>query len=146
MIPSVRFCANPSGATSHQLGEEIGVPSPKLVDVAPDGFAQNLTEGIIRARYRNSQEKAELINPGQIYKFVIDLWSTSNVFLKGHALRLEISSKQLSTLRPESEHRRRRRFRAEVCAGDEYGLSRCGAPFGAHFAHCEVSLIRGIGR
>jgi len=32
------------------------------------------------------------MNPGQIYKFVIDLWSTSNVFLKGHALRLEISS------------------------------------------------------
>ena len=64
----------------------------KLVDVAPDGFAQNLTEGIIRARYRNSQEKPELMNPGQIYKFVIDLWSTSNVFLKGHRLRLEISS------------------------------------------------------
>ena len=64
----------------------------KLVDVAPDGFAQNLTEGIIRARYRNSQEKPELMNPGQIYKFTVDLWSTSNVFLKGHALRLEISS------------------------------------------------------
>jgi len=64
----------------------------KLVDVGPDGFAQNLTEGIVRARYRDSQEKLELMNPGQIYKFVIDLWSTSNVFLKGHALRLEISS------------------------------------------------------
>jgi putative CocE/NonD family hydrolase len=64
----------------------------KLVDVAPDGFAQNLTEGIIRARYRNSQEKPELMNPGQVYKFNIDLWSTGNVFLKGHALRLEISS------------------------------------------------------
>jgi putative CocE/NonD family hydrolase len=64
----------------------------KLVDVGPDGFAQNLTEGIVRARYRNSQEKPELMNPGQIYKFMIDLWSTSNVFLKGHAMRLEISS------------------------------------------------------
>jgi uncharacterized protein len=64
----------------------------KLVDVAPDGFAQNLTEGIIRARYRDSQEKPALINPGQIYKLTIDLWSTSNVFLKGHILRLEISS------------------------------------------------------
>ncbi|MGH9503167.1 MAG: CocE/NonD family hydrolase [Terriglobales bacterium] len=64
----------------------------KLVDVGPDGFAQNLTEGIIRARYRDSREKASLINPGQIYKFTIDLWSTSNVFLKGHVLRLEISS------------------------------------------------------
>lgn len=64
----------------------------KLVDVAPDGFAQNLTEGIVRARYRDSQEKPSLMNPGQIYKFTIDLWSTSNVFLKGHVLRLEVSS------------------------------------------------------
>jgi hypothetical protein len=64
----------------------------KLVDVAPDGFAQNLTEGIIRARYRDSQERPALINPGQVYKFTIDLWSTSNVFLKGHVLRLEVSS------------------------------------------------------
>ncbi|MGA9812701.1 MAG: CocE/NonD family hydrolase [Terriglobales bacterium] len=64
----------------------------KLVDVGPDGFAQNLTEGIVRARYRDSREKADLINPGQVYKFNIDVWSTSNVFRKGHALRLEISS------------------------------------------------------
>jgi putative CocE/NonD family hydrolase len=64
----------------------------KLVDVGPDGFAQNLTEGIIRARYRDSQEKPTLINPGQIYKLTVDLWSTSNVFLKGHVLRLEVSS------------------------------------------------------
>jgi putative CocE/NonD family hydrolase len=64
----------------------------KLVDVWPDGFAQNLTEGILRARYRNSQEKLEFLNPGEIYKFTIDLWATSNVFLTGHRLRLEVSS------------------------------------------------------
>jgi len=64
----------------------------KLVDVAPDGKAINLTEGIVRARYRDSREAPSLLNPGQIYKFNIDLWSTSNVFHKGHALRLEISS------------------------------------------------------
>jgi putative CocE/NonD family hydrolase len=64
----------------------------KLVDVWPNGFAQNLTEGIMRARYRDSQERAEMMNPGQIYKFAIDLWSTSNVFRQGHRLRLEISS------------------------------------------------------
>jgi putative CocE/NonD family hydrolase len=64
----------------------------KLVDVAPDGFAQNLTEGIIRARYRDSQEKPALMNPGEVYRFTIDLWSTGNVFLKGHVLRLEVSS------------------------------------------------------
>ena len=64
----------------------------KLVDVGPDGFAQNLTEGILRTRYRDSRETPALINPGQVYKLSIDVWSTSNVFRKGHILRLEISS------------------------------------------------------
>ena len=64
----------------------------KLVDVWPNGFAQNVAEGIIRARYRYSQDQPELINPGQIYPFKIDLWATSNVFRKGHILRLEVSS------------------------------------------------------
>jgi putative CocE/NonD family hydrolase len=64
----------------------------KLVDVWPNGFAQNLTEGILRARYRDSQETPELLNPAQIYKLTLDLWSTSNVFLPGHRLRLEVSS------------------------------------------------------
>ena len=64
----------------------------KLVDVFPDGFAQNLTEGIIRARNRTSAQTPELLNPGQPYKFNIDLWATSNMFRKGHRIRLEISS------------------------------------------------------
>ncbi len=64
----------------------------KLVDVWPNGYAQNLTDGILRARYRNSPERAEFMNPGEIYKLHVDLWATSNVFLKGHRVRLEISS------------------------------------------------------
>jgi putative CocE/NonD family hydrolase len=64
----------------------------KLVDVWPSGYAQNLTDGILRARYRNAPEKVEFMNPGEAYKFNIDLWATSNVFLKGHRLRVEISS------------------------------------------------------
>jgi putative CocE/NonD family hydrolase len=64
----------------------------KLVDVGPDGFAQDLTEGILRMRYASSREHAVLINPGHIYKITVDLWATSNVFLRGHSLRLEISS------------------------------------------------------
>ena len=63
----------------------------KLVDVGPDGFAQNLTEGILRP-YRDSQETPTLLNPGEAYRLNIDLWSTSNVFRKGHMLRLEVSS------------------------------------------------------
>ncbi len=64
----------------------------KLVDVWPNGFAQNLTEGILRLRYRKSQEKPELANPGEPYHITVDLWATSNVFLAGHKLRLEVSS------------------------------------------------------
>ena len=65
----------------------------KLVDVGPDGFAQNLTEGIIRARFRESTTSVpQPITPGRVYEYNIDLWSTSNVFLKGHRIRLEVSS------------------------------------------------------
>ena len=53
---------------------------------------KNMTEGILRARYRDSRETSTLLNPGQIYKLTIDLWATSNVFKKGHVLRLEVSS------------------------------------------------------
>lgn len=64
----------------------------KLVDVYPSGYAQHLADGIIRARYRNSFKKQELITPGEIYEYTIDLWSTSHVFQKGHKIRVEISS------------------------------------------------------
>jgi putative CocE/NonD family hydrolase len=64
----------------------------KLVDVSPNGYAQNLTEGILRARYRNSHAHPELLKPGEVYKIRIDMWNTSNVFLAGHKLRVEISS------------------------------------------------------
>jgi putative CocE/NonD family hydrolase len=64
----------------------------KLIDVWPNGNAENLIDGILRARYRDSMEKAEFMNPGDTYKITINLWSTSNVFLAGHKLRVEVSS------------------------------------------------------
>jgi putative CocE/NonD family hydrolase len=64
----------------------------KLVDVGPNGFAQNLTEGILRTRFRDSLEVPTLITPGQAYQLKIDLWATSNVFKRGHVIRLEVSS------------------------------------------------------
>jgi len=64
----------------------------KLVDVAPDGFAMDVAEGILRMRYRDSREHPVMMNPGQPYQITLDLWATSNVFLRGHTLRLEISS------------------------------------------------------
>jgi hypothetical protein len=64
----------------------------KLVDVLPDGYARNLTDGILRLRYRNSIEKPEPASPGVVYRIAIDAGVTSNVFLKGHRIRVEISS------------------------------------------------------
>jgi len=64
----------------------------KLVDVYPDGRAMILTEGILRARYRNSLSEPELMRPDQVYELQLNLWATANVFLPGHRIRLEVSS------------------------------------------------------
>ncbi|MBZ5579825.1 MAG: CocE/NonD family hydrolase [Acidobacteriia bacterium] len=64
----------------------------KLVDVFPDGRARILTDGILRLRYRHSLEKPELARPGDVYEVTIDAGETGNVFLRGHRLRVEISS------------------------------------------------------
>ncbi len=64
----------------------------KLVDAGPCGFARNLTDGIIRARVRESQSAPRLMEPGKVYEFTIDMWSTSNLFKAGHRIRLEVSS------------------------------------------------------
>ena len=64
----------------------------KLVDVRPDGFAHNLQDGIIRARYRTSLREPSLVTPGEVYRYVIDLWATSHVVKAGHRIRVDISS------------------------------------------------------
>ena len=64
----------------------------KLVDVYPDGSAINVAQGIIRARYRDSWETPSLLEPGRVYAYRIDLWSTSNCFRQGHSLRVEVAS------------------------------------------------------
>jgi putative CocE/NonD family hydrolase len=63
-----------------------------LADVDPSGYARFLTDGIVRGRYRESTEKASLLNPGQVYKLDLDLWATSNLFKAGHRIRLYVSS------------------------------------------------------
>ena len=63
-----------------------------LTDLEPNGKAISLCEGIVRARFRNGTEKPQLMSPGTIYKFGIDMWDTSNLFKKGHRIRIEISS------------------------------------------------------
>lgn len=64
----------------------------KLVDVHPDGRAIILTEGILRARYRDSFTEPRLMTPDEVYKIRLDLWATANVFRRGHRIRLEVSS------------------------------------------------------
>ncbi len=69
----------------------------RLTDVFPDGRSINLTDGIVRARYRrltqsDQGEAPSLIEPGRPYEYVIDLWATSNVFQKGHRIGLQITS------------------------------------------------------
>ena len=70
----------------------------KLVDVHPEnndypsGYAMNLANGLVRARYRSSVASPELMEPNKVYEFSIDLWTTANVFAPGHRIRVEISS------------------------------------------------------
>ncbi len=64
----------------------------RLCDVWPDGRSMSVCDGILRARYRNSLERPELLVSGQIYRFEIDLWATAQVFKAGHCLRVEVAS------------------------------------------------------
>ncbi|HEX6851314.1 MAG TPA: CocE/NonD family hydrolase [Candidatus Polarisedimenticolaceae bacterium] len=64
----------------------------KLVDVYPDGSALSVTDGVLRARHRNGFEGEELMTPGTVYTFDVDLWTTSLVFGANHRIRLEVSS------------------------------------------------------
>ena len=64
----------------------------KLVDVHLDGYAHNVSEGIVRARFRNSDYLESWITPGAVHDYTIDMGYTANVFRKGHRIRLEISS------------------------------------------------------
>ena len=64
----------------------------KLVDVYPDGKAYNMAEGIMRARYHKSLEEPELLEPGKVYRFEIDLVGTSVEFQQGHRIRVRVAS------------------------------------------------------
>lgn len=71
----------------------------KLIDTRPDGRALILTEGIVNAKYRNGNVPEEDLN-GEIVEYEIDMWVTSNVFLPGHRITLEISSSSFPNYLP----------------------------------------------
>ena len=64
----------------------------KLVDVHPDGQARNVCDGILRASFRNSLKSPSPIQPGEAYKYSVDVGPTAMLFRKGHRIRLEVSS------------------------------------------------------
>jgi putative CocE/NonD family hydrolase len=70
----------------------------KLIDVYPPsadfphGFAMNLTEGLLRVRYRDSWERPAPMVPGEVYAITIELFPIANLFCHEHRLRLDISS------------------------------------------------------
>ena len=91
----------------------------KLLDVYPPstdfpgGFDLNINDGIVRARFRETLKKEKLMKPGTIYPFTIRLYPTSNVFKKGHRIRVDISSSNFprfdvnpNTGEPLNDHRR----------------------------------------
>jgi putative CocE/NonD family hydrolase len=64
----------------------------RVSDVFPDGRAVQIQSGILRTRYRNLEGEPELLVPGEVYRFDIDLWATANRFKAGHRVRVDISS------------------------------------------------------
>ena len=91
----------------------------KLVDVYPPsedfptGFEMNLTDGILRARYRNDPSRPEPMTPGEVYELVIEPYPTANRFKAGHRIRIDVSSSNFprfdvnpNTGEPLGRHRR----------------------------------------
>jgi len=64
----------------------------KLVDVQPNGYAMPVSEGILRARFREGLDKPKLLEPNQVYEYEIELTGTANVFKPGHRIRIDITS------------------------------------------------------
>jgi predicted acyl esterase len=63
----------------------------KVLDVYPDGTAYNLDETIQRLRYRDGDDKPVFMEPGKVYKVTLTPMNTSNFFLPGHSIRLEVA-------------------------------------------------------
>ena len=84
----------------------------KLVDVSPNGYAMNLCDGIIRARYRQGRTAAALLEPGAVYEYRIEVGATGNLFRAGHRIRLEVSSSNFP------------RFDRNPNTGNEFGVDR----------------------
>ncbi|MEJ2187014.1 MAG: CocE/NonD family hydrolase, partial [Gemmatimonadota bacterium] len=63
-----------------------------ILDVDPEGRALRIQDGIMRARFRNGFDRPELLTPGEVYRYDIDLWFTGRVFQPGHRIRVTVES------------------------------------------------------
>ena len=70
----------------------------KLVDVHPGGAAFNVAEGVVRARYRHGLFAHELLTPGEVVEYTIELANVSNVFKRGHRIRVDVASSNFPQL------------------------------------------------
>ncbi|HEX5416487.1 MAG TPA: CocE/NonD family hydrolase [Chloroflexota bacterium] len=86
----------------------------RISDVAPDGVSRLVADGILRARYRHSNEQPELLTPNQVEEFAVDLWHTSNLFRAGHRVRVAVTSSCFP------------RWDANPNTGEPFGTSRAG--------------------
>jgi putative CocE/NonD family hydrolase len=64
----------------------------RLCDVHPDGRSFNVVDGILRLRFREGLDREVPLQPGEIYRVEVDLWSTAQTFLAGHRLRLHVTA------------------------------------------------------
>lgn len=87
---SVHLWASSSAVDTDFTAKLVDLYPPS--DDYPSGYALNVSDSIIRARYRDDRTKPELLRPGEVYRFELVLYPTSNVFARGHRIRLDISS------------------------------------------------------
>ena len=87
---TMRLWASSSAVDTDFTAKLIDVypPSPEF----PEGLAINITDSIIRARYRNGYDAPQFMEPGKAYEFEFELYPTSNIFAAGHRIRVDISS------------------------------------------------------
>ena len=62
----------------------------RLCDVHPDGRSFHVADGVLRLRFREGYDAPKLLEPGEVYRVEVDLWSTAQVFHAGHRLRLQV--------------------------------------------------------
>ncbi|MHB1355506.1 MAG: CocE/NonD family hydrolase [Anaerolineae bacterium] len=64
----------------------------RLLDIHPDGYMQNICDGILRTRYRDSLTESTWLEPGKAYELTIDLWATAHTYLTGHRVGVQVTS------------------------------------------------------